>query len=54
MSCGMKRMNQRTKITELMEAIQESEGHADRIVLTVLEGEAISEKALVIDGDLGK
>lgn len=52
MSCGMKRMNQRTKITELMEAIQESEGHADRIVLTVLEGEAISEKALVIDGEI--
>lgn len=52
MSCGMKRMNQRTKIMELMEAIQESEGHAERIVLTVLEGEAISEKALVIDGEI--
>lgn len=42
----------RTKMTELMEAIQESEGRAERMVLTVLEGEAMSEKALVIDGEI--
>ena len=41
-----------TKMTELMEAVQESEGRADRIVLTVLEGEAVSEKALVIEGEI--
>lgn len=37
---------------ELMEAIQESEGSTDRKVLTVLEGEYLSEKALVIDGKI--
>lgn len=39
-------------MTELIEAIQESEGRADRKVLTMLEGESISEKALVIDGKI--
>ena len=39
-----------TKMTELMDAIQESEGQTERRVFTVLEGEAVSEKALVIDG----
>lgn len=39
-------------IMELMEAIQESEGRAERMVLTVLEGEAVSEKALVVDGEI--
>lgn len=42
----------KTKMTELMEAIQESEGQADRMVLTVLEGESVSEKALVVDGEI--
>lgn len=41
-----------SKMTELMEAIQESEGQAERMVLTVLEGEAVSEKALIIDGEI--
>ena len=31
---------------------QESEGRADRKVLTMLEGDSISEKALVIDGKI--
>lgn len=39
-------------LMELMEAIQESEGRAERMVLTVLEGEAVSEKALVVDGEI--
>ena len=39
-------------IMELMEAIQESEGRAERMVLTVLEGEAVSEKALIINGEI--
>ena len=39
-------------MTELIEAIQESEGRADRKVLTMLEGDSISEKALVIDGKI--
>ena len=37
---------------ELMEAIQESEGQAERRVLTLLGGRYISEKALVIDGKI--
>ena len=41
-----------TKITELMEAIQKSEDQLERRVLTVLEGEAVSEKALLIDGEI--
>ena len=39
-------------IMELMEAIQESEGRAERMVLTVMEGEAVSEKALIINGEI--
>lgn len=39
-------------IMELMEVIQESEGRAERMVLTVLEGEAVSEKALIINGEI--
>lgn len=39
-------------MTELIEAIQESEGRADRKVLTMLEGDSISEKALVIGGKI--
>ena len=39
-------------IMELMEAIQESEGRAERMVLTVLEGEAVSEKALIINSEI--
>lgn len=42
----------KAKMTELMEAIQESENQADRMVLTVLEGESVSEKALVINGKI--
>ena len=38
-----------SRMTELMEAIQESEGQAERRVLTLLGGRCISEKALVID-----
>ena len=41
-----------SRMAELIEAIQESEGRADRKVLTMLEGESISEKALVIDGKI--
>ena len=45
-----------SRMTELMEAIQESEGQAERRVLTLLGGRYISEKALVIGGKncLGK
>ncbi len=39
-------------MTELIEAIQESEGQAERRVLTLLGGRYISEKALVIDGKI--
>ena len=39
-------------MTELMEATQESEGQAERRVLTLLGGRCISEKALVIDGKI--
>ena len=38
-----------SRMMELMEAIQESEGQAERRVLTLLGGRYISEKALVID-----
>ena len=41
-----------SRMTELMEAIQESEGQAERRVLTLLGGRCISEKALVIDGKI--
>ena len=41
-----------SRMTELMEAIQESEGQAERRVLTLLGGRYISEKALVIDGKI--
>lgn len=41
-----------SRMMELMEAIQESEGQAERRVLTLLGGRYISEKALVIDGKL--
>ena len=41
-----------SRMTELMEAIQESEGQAERRVLTMLGGRCISEKALVIDGKI--
>ena len=36
-----------SRMAELMEAIQESEGQAERRVLTLLGGRYISEKALV-------
>ena len=38
-----------SRMMELMEAIQESEGQAERRVLTLLGVRYISEKALVID-----
>jgi len=41
-----------SRMMELMEAIQESEGQAERRVLTLLGGRYISEKALVIDGKI--
>ena len=41
-----------SRMMELMEAIQESEGQAERRVLTLLGGRCISEKALVIDGKI--
>ena len=41
-----------SRMTELMEAIQESEGQAERRVLTLLGGRYISEKALVIGGKI--
>ena len=41
-----------SRMAELMEAIQESEGQAERRVLTLLGGRYISEKALVIDGKI--
>ena len=41
-----------SRMAELMEAIQESEGQAERMVLTLLGGRYISEKALVIDGKI--
>ena len=41
-----------SRMAELMEAIQESEGQAERRVLTLLGGRYISEKALVIGGKI--
>ena len=42
-----------SRMTELMEAIQESEGQAERRVLTLLGGRYISEKGK-LSGKAGK